>query len=436
MGPNLSLRILFVVPYAPTRIRTRPLNLIKSLVSAGHRITLATLWSDEEELQAIRSLNGELENLIAEKIPATRKIWNCLQALPGRKPIQAFYSWNPRLAERIARAVRTQHFDIIHVEHLRGAKYALLLNETGLTQGRKHIPLVWDSVDCISELFSRALRQSHTFRARRTAGFELGRTQKFEGWLANQFERTLVTSESDRQGLLRLAEKQNHKCRPESKIPIQERITVVPNGVDLSYFSPSDESREPQTLVITGKMSYHANITAVVRFVREIMPKIWAELPQTSLWIVGKDPSPEIRKLGTSKIVEETGDCDGRETPKSRVHITGTVKDIRPYLRKATLAVAPIRYAAGIQNKVLEAMACGTPVVATREAVGDIRACPGKDLLVAQNGQELAQSILALLKNRKLRTGLGHAGRTFTESNHDWQKIARELTLIYENACS
>jgi glycosyltransferase involved in cell wall biosynthesis len=263
---------------------------------------------------------------------------------------------------------------------------------------------------------------------------ELNRTRKFEARLTNQLQRILVTSESDRIGLLSLAEKQNAGLKPDSEISIRPKITVVPNGVDLDHFLPSSEAREPQTLVITGKMSYHANVTAVVRFVKETMPKIWSDLPHTQLWIVGRDPAPEIRQLARLSFPAGKGDGNRKDRAGSRVHVTGTVEDIRPYLHKATLAVAPIRYGVGIQNKVLEAMACATPLVATRQAVGDIRAQSGRDLLAVDGDRELAPSIVSLMKDRDLQSSIGRAGRAFVEANHNWRTIALELTRIYRDA--
>ncbi|NIW43885.1 MAG: glycosyltransferase, partial [Gammaproteobacteria bacterium] len=112
----------------------------------------------------------------------------------------------------------------------------------------------------------------------------------------------------------------------------------------------------PETVVITGKMSYHANITMAVYLAEEIMPRVWAERPGVQLEIVGKDPSPEVQNLGEHK----------------NVSVIGGVPDLRPYIQKATVAAAPILYGVGIQNKVLEAMACGTPVVVTPQAVSAI----------------------------------------------------------------
>jgi glycosyltransferase involved in cell wall biosynthesis len=208
----------------------------------------------------------------------------------------------------------------------------------------------------------------------------------------------------------------------EGGIPIQRneiknRITVLRNGVDLDYFQPGDPAgREPKTVLVSGKMSYHANVAMVLRLVESIMPAVWARDPEVSVVIVGKDPPRRIQEL----------------TQDARVTVTGTVKDIRPYLRKATIAAAPVEYGAGIQNKVLEAMACGTPVVATPQAVSAIDLKPGEDALVSEEAGTFAGSILALLDNKDLQRTLGENGRAFVERNHRWSAIAGQLEGIYK----
>jgi glycosyltransferase involved in cell wall biosynthesis len=433
MGSNLPLKILYVVPYVPSRIRTRPFHLIKALASEGHRITLAAPWSNRGEFAAFQELVGP-ESILAERIKFTRSLWNCVCALPSAHPFQASYSWCPQLAKRITGTLETEDFDVIHVEHLRGVRYALLLNETLKASGLKRTQLVWDSVDCISALFRHAAQESSTFRSRLAARLELARTEQLEGWLTTQFSQILLTSESDRCELLKLAANWHQRNGNGTAGLSASRITVVPNGVDLEYFSPSGEAREPLTLVISGKMSYHANVTAVLRFVQEIMPKIWAELPETRLWIVGKTPSRAIQKLGISWKEGHSLGISRNGNRESRIQITGTVADIRPFLRRATVAVAPIRYGVGIQNKVLEAMACGTPVVATPQAASALQVESGRDLIIAENQQGLADSIIFLLKNPERRLRLGLSGRMYVQRQHEWRSIARSLTEIYRDA--
>jgi polysaccharide biosynthesis protein PslH len=427
------MKILFVVPYAPSRIRTRPLNFIKGLTSEGHKVSLATLWGDDLEFRSIQGLGDTLDSVIAEKMTAAGSLWNCAKAVVGPRPFQACYSWSDSLAKMIAHSLRTQDFDIIHVEHLRGSEYGLWLKRSRLLQGRRLPPVVWDSVDCISNLFRQASLHSRTLRSRLISRIEYRRTAKYEGWLATQFHRILMTSESDRQGLVALGDQWIKQTKQRVEKPIADRIAVVPNGVDLSYFSPSETGRVPHALVITGKMSYHANVTAVTRFVETVMPRIWAKAPHTQLWIVGKEPSPEIRKLGAPFPSGHDSFSSSGRNGAPRVLITGTVDDLRPYLRRASIAVAPIFYGAGIQNKVLEAMACATPVVASPEAVNALQTRDGRDLVVSRNGQSMADDILSLMNNSEQRRQLGSAGRMFVEINHSWRRIIQTLVPLYEN---
>ena len=114
--------------------------------------------------------------------------------------------------------------------------------------------------------------------------------------------------------------------------------------------------------------------------------------------------------------------------------VTGTVDDIRPFLRAATLAIAPIQYGVGIQNKVLEAFACGTPVVATPPATSALATTDGRDLVVGRDAGELAAAIEALLGDADRRRRIGEAGRAYVERQHSWQAAAARLTDIYHDA--
>src|SRR5437870_6437616 len=213
------MRILFVVPYAPTPIRTRPYNLVRGLARGGHAVTLATLYENWGEQAALCELQREGITLIALPLARARVARNLLlAALPGGAPLQAAYAWQPALAAQLQRTAADAPFDVIHVEHLRGARYALALK--GLTA------TVSDSVNCISHLFEQAGARSRSLSARAVTLFELPRTRRFEGWLAQQFARVLVTSDADKQALDGL-----------SPVPCPlSPVAVLPNGVDLERF--------------------------------------------------------------------------------------------------------------------------------------------------------------------------------------------------------
>jgi glycosyltransferase involved in cell wall biosynthesis len=424
------LNILFITPYTPTPIRTRPYNLIRALVRRGHAVTLATVWESGEERETLRRWEEDGVRVVAARLTKARSAWNCLRVLPTRTPLQAVWCWQPGLIAQTMddrRQTMTGRpifdFDVIHVEHLRGARYGLAL-KSQIRNPKSQIPLVWDSVDCITYLFEQAARDSRSRLGRWMTRLELARTRRYEAWLLTQFDHILVTSETDRRALHELTE----QSRPQSKIQNpKSKITVLPNGVALDYFTPGDEPRDPSTIVFTGKMSYHANITAALHLANDIMPQVWDQRPDVSLYIVGKDPPAEIRALAGA------GEQSAIQNPKSKIVVTGTVPDIRPYLWEVTVAVAPIQYGAGVQNKVLEAMACGTPVIASPVAVAALDVADGEELMVAEGAEQFAGAILRLLDDAALRERLSAAGRRYVGQHHDWDAVAGRLEMIYEN---
>ena len=406
------MHILFIVPYSPTPIRVRPYNLIKQLAQRENLITLATVWEDEAELAALKEFERLGVLVISQPLQKTRVLANTGRTFFSSSPLQARYSWQPALAGQLGELLTSNpnRWDLIHVEHLRGAQYGLhlkaQLGEHGLS-----IPIVWDSVDCISLLFKGAYRSCRSGFGRWITRFELPRTRRFEGFLVKQFEHVLTTSPQDKRALEELGDQYSRASNPAAS-----NVTVLPNGVDLEYFSPIPDQREPDIIIFTGKLSYHANQAAATYLANDIMPHIWEGRPQTKLQIVGKDPPAAIRRLAERE---------------NRIEVSGYVPDMRDYLRRASLAIAPLVYGAGIQNKVLEAMACGIPVTASPQAVSALGAVPGRDILVADEPPEIAAAALQLLDNPILNSQIGANGRAYVERHHDWNSIAAQLENIY-----
>ncbi len=398
------MKIAYVVPYVPNLIRTRPYHLIANLAALGHEVEVFTLGSNRQELMEAQALKSMCSDVRYHLQPAWQSLLNSAVAVPSRQPLQSVYSWQTGMARSLAAAVSREKFDVVHLEHLRGSRYGLFIKASTPT-----MPVVWDSVDCISHLFAQAADQSRSFFGKAVARFELPRTRMTEGRLICSFDHVLVTSSTDRTALLQLA--------PEGRRP--SPISVLPNGVDLDYFHPrSDFPRDDVSIIFSGKMSYHANITMVRYLVAEIMPRIWKMQPAARLYIVGKDPSSEIKNLSTSP----------------RITVTGTVDDIRPFLWRATVSAVPLLYGAGIQNKILESMAAGTPVVTTCKALSALQVRPGRDLLASDDPDEFAQAVLKIIEDPNLRAQLRAAGLAYVKAFHNWNRIASQLADIYRRS--
>ncbi len=179
------------------------------------------------------------------------------------------------------------------------------------------------------------------------------------------------------------------------------------NGVDTDDFNPDAELKpvsEPAEIVFTGAMDYRANVEAALFFVREVWPLVREAAPDASFAIVGARPAASLKAL------------HGRDG----VRVTGRIDDIRPWIAGARLAVAPLRVARGLQNKVLEAMAMGRPVVATPTAATGIVAAPGEHLLIAETAQEQAAATLGLLRDQSQADRIGAAARAHVAATYRW----------------
>lgn len=393
-----AARVLFVAPYVPSRVRVRPFELIRALARLGHRVHLVMLRPPEDRWASDAPLRGVCERVDVFPLSRARTLVNAGRAVLGSRPLQAAYSRHAEASAHLKQLVEGGQYDVLHVEHLRGVT---------LVDGLAGIPIVFDAVDSISHLFGQTARHAARWPQRLTARLDLRRTERFEARAPYRFQRTLVTSPVDRDAFIRLA-------GPDAA----PRVTVVPNGVDLEYFVPVPGTREPATIIFSGKMSYHANEAAAWHLARRVMPEIWRFRPEARLVIAGKDPSKTLSGL----------------TADPRVEVTGYVDDLRPLFARATVAVSPLLYGAGIQNKILEAMASGVPVVTSSQACSSLTVEPGRDLLTGETPADVARQTLRVCDDRALAARLAASGREYVTREHDWTAIGRRLIGVYEEA--
>jgi len=191
-----------------------------------------------------------------------------------------------------------------------------------------------------------------------------------------------------------------------------------PNGVDHQFFSPDDEDYDADAISFIGRMDYYPNQECMLRFCNEVLPRVFAERPSAKLFIVGADPIPAIRMLAGLPGVT----------------VTGSVPDVRPLVRRSAVMVAPLAIARGTQNKILEAMAMGVPVVTSTVAAGGVDVVKGEHLLVADDAASCAQAILKVILDRIARQRLSEAGRARVMSHHHWPNSMRRLDAILGQA--
>jgi len=231
---------------------------------------------------------------------------------------------------------------------------------------------------------------------------EYRKLRSFEAEFARGFNRALLISEHDLNAI-------------QQDKPL-DNVFFNPHGVDFEYFSPNEDiQEESNSLVFTGNMNYAPNIDAARYFCEEILPLVRAQIPDAKLYIAGADPVPEVQSLESNPSVE----------------VTGRVPDLRVYMGRAQVAIDPLRIGAGLQNKVLEGMSMGLPMVITSIANEGIQAIDGEHVLVADTPEVFAEQIVNLLDNPQERTRIGTAARDFIIENWSWEKHFSDLEEMF-----
>ncbi|MBK9383251.1 MAG: TIGR03087 family PEP-CTERM/XrtA system glycosyltransferase [Planctomycetes bacterium] len=390
------MKILFLsqrVPYPPDRGDKITTYHVMRHLKERHELVSGCFLEEPKEEGYAAKLRGMGVRVHGFPIrPRARKLW-ALRALLTTQPITLPYFYDRRLANAVASEV-AQGVDL------------LLAYSSSMGQYFSPYPAL-PKIQIFAELDSDKWLQyarNHSFPGSWIYGREHRRLLRFERELAHAVDACTVVSEVERELFLK-------------QIP-GANVAILPNGVDLEAFRPGPEgAREPATLLFTGVMDYGANVDGMLWFHREIWPQLKQAIPQARLLIVGSRPVPAIRALAASDV-----------------EVTGFVESTRPYFERATVAIAPLRIARGIQNKVLEAMASGLPTISSPSAFSGIDAQPGRDLLVADEPPAWVDALVGLLRDRERREALGKAARVRMETAYRWDAILGQLDHLIADA--
>jgi len=374
----------------------RPFQIIKELAKRHKVHVLALGESDKTRTEGVEEIVSAVEDLCVIPHSRLRGLAQAVVSLPLAVPISAAYCWSRPMSRAVAWELDGERFDLIHVEHLRAAHFA---------PRRPGVPMVFDAVDCLTGLFRQMARAKKSLPARAVMTLEAWKLCFYEPRALRRFDRIAITSDSERDALLEL----------DPRL----RVDTVPNGVDTEYFAPNGVPRVPGRIIFSGKMSYSPNAQAATWFAREVFPRIRSRWVDAQFVVAGSNPPQAVRALA--------------EVPG--ITVTGYLDDMRPEMEVASVAVAPMQSAVGIQNKVLEAMAMALPVVAgplATRAIG--RDTPG--VVEAETPEQVADAVGRLFENPDSAIELGREGRAFVERSFSWQAAGDKLEGIYEELTS
>lgn len=396
------MRILFLtarLPYPPTRgDRLRAYHFLRVL-SRDHRITLLSFIDDERQAGHLSPLRTFCEDIQLVHRASWQSQMGVALGMWRPMPLQALYYRSPIMQGAVDRLLARVPFDAVYVHLFRMAQYVC---------NRSRPYRILDLTDAISGEVARSLPyRDPMWRA--IYRVELPRIRRYERDLVGRFDETWLISETERKAVL---SELGEGTPGDGRLP--PNLRVVPNGVETERYRPQTRPAAAPVLVFVGHMGVFHNIDAAERLAQAILPRVREALPAARLDLIGVEPAVRVRALAALP----------------GVNVLGHVPDLNAALNEAAVFVAPLRFAAGIQNKVLEAMAAGLPVVTTSEVNAGLQATPGEHLLLADDDEAMAAATTSLLHDPALRARLGRAGRDFVLSGFRWESVAERMKAI------
>ena len=389
------MNILFLAnrfPYPPFRgDKLKIYNLTKRL-AAKHDLYLVTFYESRDELNYLKDIQPFFKEIELVYLPKWRSILNGIPALFSKTPLQVAYFKSSKMKRMVKFALDRYDIDVVHTQHLRMSQYTKHLD----------MPKILDLPDAFSLYFKRRNETDRPLINRLIDGIEIGRLTNAEK-VITAYDKTLVCSVEDKKYLEKL-----HKT---------DNIDILLNGVDLDTFDVKEghDYSHNHTLLFTGNMDYAPNVDAVQYFEKEMWPAISKVNPKTKFIIAGQRPVDAVQKLA--------GD---------RIEVTGFIPDLKDMYADASVVIAPLRFGAGTQNKVLEAMAMGVPTVCTHIGFEGLQIQSGQGVILAKEKSQFIEEVTMLLADAAKRQEVGEQGLAIARTRFSWDKIAVQLEEYFK----
>jgi len=395
------------LPYPPHQGTTiRNYNIIREL-ARRHEVHLLSFVQQEDELAAAAPLREACQSVRVVKAPRRTTAQRVRALLTSSLPDMAMRLPSEEFQATLDSYIGQVRPDVVQVEGIEMAQYglALIKRRTG-----PYPVLVFDDHNAEYILQRRAfetdVRQPRRWIGAMYSWVQWHRLARYEQLTCEQHDWTVVASEADAAAV--------HELLPNLD------LTVIPNGVDSTFYRPGADFRREITLpanslVFTGKMDFRPNVDGVLWFVNEVLPLIRSQEPDVRFYIVGQKPHPRVVALGE----------------KPGVVVTGYVDDVRPYIAQASVYVVPLRMGGGTRLKIMEAMAMAAAVVSTSLGCEGFPLIADKHLKVADGEAQFAAAVLALLRDRPQALRLGAQARHFVEQHYDWGNIVPLFDQVY-----
>lgn len=390
------MEILYVchrLPFPPKRGgKIRPFNMIKHLQSVGHSVTVASLARSQDEAEEGAGLKDHCSEVLVGVVKSLPQNMRMVSRLPTLTPSSMGYFYSPELKQKISDVLKRKKFDLIFVHCSSVAQY--VEDVQGV-----HKMLDFGDMDSQKWLIYSDFKSFPLSMGYWLEGSKMLRAEKK---LAAKFDFCSCTTRAELETL--------------DSYGVDVATGWFPNGVDAEFFSPADDIYDENLLSFVGRMDYYPNQQAMFWFCEHVLPRLQQQRPELKLIIVGADPSPAVKKLAELKGVQ----------------VTGSVPDVRDYVRRSAVNIAPLAIARGTQNKILECMAMGVPVVTSVQASKGVDAVADEHFLVADSVDEYCAHIMRLLNDPEQRRLFAEVGRERVLAQHNWPSSMQRLEKLID----
>lgn len=386
------MKILFVTarfPYPPIKGDKIISYQRLKYFSRKHEITLLSLADTNVLPKHLAAVKRYCKQIHIIPLCRAESIAHILLGCLSDTPLQVLFYKSQRFKLKLENLLKENKYDLVHTFMLRMAPYIA---------SHKEFPKIIELIDSMELNMRKRVSLEKNFK-RWLFGEEARRLSFYEKSTVEKFDYAIVVSEIDK------------------KVIKADNIVVSPNGVDSETFYPMTSSKKEEHLIIfTGNMGYFPNEQAVLYFVNYIFPLIQNKHPNAKFWVVGCNPPRRIKKL---------------EKVSNAIRVLGYVDSVADYINKATVSVCPMNSGSGMQNKILEALACGVPVVATSLAKGDIKLNENDGIFVSDTATSFADTVIDIMANTNLQNTIEKKAPQIIQKRYSWERSNFIVENIY-----
>jgi glycosyltransferase involved in cell wall biosynthesis len=427
---NKILYLSQLLPYPPDAgPKVRSYYTIRHLCEQ-HNVTLIAFTRPDDQPQSIDHLKEFCKAVHTVQIHRSRirDIGELAISLVNDQSFTIRRDYVKEMAQKIDQLIQSITFDAIHADQLWMAQYALRART--LCDKGNPLKLVLDEHNACFQIFQRLASGESNPIKRAILQVEERKLADYEAGACAQFDQVVTVTKDDQETLRDLINKAKSVVSVSN--PPSTKFLTIPICVDTQLVQPITAKPNARDILYIGTMFFGPNVEGVLWFVKEVWPRVIAQIPQATCTIVGKNPPKVVRDLSTLDHRQQATIKSGLRNP---IRITGYISDLKPYLEQAAVFIVPLLSGSGMRVKILDAWRWGLPVVSTGIGAEGLEYQDGVNIMIAKSPDDFARSMIRVILEPVLAQSLRENGRHWVEEHYEWRRVYKAWDAVYEDIC-